>query len=124
MRRSFPLWALALATALLTAAPSTIAAPNALAFISDLGHRAIQVLGPNIPAEQRLSRFRELLRDDFDVPGIGRFVLGRYWRTTSPQERREFLGLCQEYVAQACSARLREYGGEPPPAPGRMEKSS
>jgi phospholipid transport system substrate-binding protein len=113
MRRFFPVCALALVIATLTAAPRAIAAPDAVAFINEIGVRTIQVLGPTATPAQRLVRFRELLRDDFDVPGISQFVLGRYWRTATPQQQQEFLRLFVEYVAQAYSARLAEYAGEP-----------
>src|SRR5690348_12448271 len=62
---------------------------------------------------ERVASFRELFHNDFDVPGIGRFVLGRYWHVATPQEQQEFLGLFQEYIVRAYSARLGEYGGEP-----------
>ncbi len=62
---------------------------------------------------QRLARFRVLFHDDFDLPGIGQFVLGRYWRIATPQEQQDFLGLFQEYLVRAYSARLGQYGGEP-----------
>jgi phospholipid transport system substrate-binding protein len=93
--------------------PRAGAAPDPVAFVSQLGNQAIQVLGPSVSAAQRLVRFRELFRDDFDVPGIGQFVLGRYWRTATPAEQQEFLGLFQEYIVEAYSARLGAYGGEP-----------
>jgi phospholipid transport system substrate-binding protein len=95
------------------AAPREAAAQDARAFINTLGSQAIQVLGPKVPAAQRVARFRELFNQDFDVPGIGRFVLGRYWRTATPQEQQEFLTLFQEYIVRAYSQRLGEYGGEP-----------
>lgn len=94
-------------------APREAAAQDARAFISALGEQAIQVLGPSVSPAQRLARFRVLFHDDFDVPGIGQFVLGRYWRTATPQEQQEFLTLFQEYIVRAYSARLGEYGGEP-----------
>jgi phospholipid transport system substrate-binding protein len=89
------------------------AAQDAQAFIGRLGQQAIQVLGPGVPEAQRLAQFRVLFHNDFDVPGIGRFVLGRYWRVATPQEQQEFLGLFQEYIVRAYSARLGEYAGEP-----------
>ncbi len=113
MLRSFATAAFLLIAAPVAVASPAAAAPDAVAFVSDLGGRAIQVLGPGVPAEQRLRRFRELFRDDFDVPGIGQFVLGRHWRATTPEERQEFLRLFQEYVVQAYSTRLGEYGGQP-----------
>jgi phospholipid transport system substrate-binding protein len=112
MRRSVAIGALVL-TVLLFAVPREAAAQDARAFVGTLGREAIEVLGPNVAPAQRLARFRELFRNDFDIPGIGRFVLGRYWRTATPQEQREFLPLFREYTVRAYSTRLSAYGGEP-----------
>ena len=98
---------------LVLAAPIEARAQDARTFIGTLGQQAIEVLGPAVPEVQRQARFRELFRDDFDLPGIGQFVLGRYWRVATPQEQRDFLGLFQEYLVRAYSTRLGEYGGEP-----------
>jgi len=111
-RRSVALGAL-LSAILFLAAPGNATAQDARAFIGALGQQAIQVLGPGVAPGQRLARFRELFRNDFDVPGIGQFVLGRYWRTATAQEQHEFLQLFQEYIVRAYAARLGEYGGEP-----------
>lgn len=112
MRRSAAIGVLVLAV-LFLAAPREATAQDARAFVGTLGEQAIEVLGPGVSPAQRLARFRELFHNDFDVPGIGRFVLGRYWRTATPQEQQEFLGLFQEYIVRAYSVRLGEYGGEP-----------
>ena len=98
---------------LVLATPREANAQDARTFIATLGEQAIQVLGPSVPEVQRQARFRELFRDDFDLPGIGQFVLGRYWHIATPQEQRDFLGLFQEYLVRAYSARLGAYGGEP-----------
>ena len=95
------------------AAPRQAAAQDARTFVQTLGQQAIQVLGPGVPEAYRLARFRELFHNDFDVPGIGQFVLGRYWRAATPQEQQEFLSLFQEYIVRAYSARLAQYAGEP-----------
>src|SRR5438270_10284787 len=102
-----------LASVVLLALPGAARAQDARAFVGNLGQQAIQVLGPSVSPAQRVMRFRELFRNDFDVPGIGQFVLGRYWRAASPQEQQEFLGLFQEYIVRAYASRLGEYGGEP-----------
>ena len=113
-RRGFALLALVLAIGALAAAPQrAVAQGDPVAFINQLGTQAIQVLGKNVPPTQRLQRFRELFASDFDIPGIGQFVLGRYWRVATPQEQQDFLRLLNEYLAQAYSARLAEYAGEP-----------
>ena len=55
--------------------------------------------------------FRELFREDFDVPGLSRFVLGRFMRILTPSEQQEFLGLFENFVVLTYSARLLEYTG-------------
>jgi phospholipid transport system substrate-binding protein len=95
------------------ASPRQARAEDPRSFINTLGERVIQVLAPSMSPAQRLDRFRELFSTDFDVLGIGRFVLGRYWRTATLQEQQEFLKLFQEFVVRAYTARLGNFGGEP-----------
>jgi phospholipid transport system substrate-binding protein len=88
------------------------AAADPAALISSLGSRALEVLGKNATPAQRVARFRELLREDFDVPGIARFVLGRYWKVATEEQQAEFVKLFEDYIALAYSTRLAEYTGE------------
>src|SRR2546423_4195133 len=119
IRRVAATGAVILVLTILAAAPRAQVSADPRAFVGSLGARAIEVLGPSVPPQQRQARFRELLQNDFDVPSIGQFVLGRYWRAATPQEQQEFLQLFQEYVVQAYSARLGEYGGGALPGSGR-----
>src|SRR5436305_5388778 len=112
-RRSPAIGAMILLIGLLTASPEKAYAQDARGFIAALGNQAIQVLGRGVSQQQRIARFRQIFQSDFDVPGIGQFVLGRYWRTATPEQQQEFLRLFQEYIVQAYSSRLGEYGGEP-----------
>ena len=50
-------------------------------FLSNLQERAIAELGDDsLNNDQKEDRFRALFNESFDVPAIGRFVVGRYWR--------------------------------------------
>ena len=80
------------------------------AFINNLGYQ-LQVVNTIASPELRLGRFHELFRDDFDTTGLGRFVLGRFWRVFDPLERQEFLTLFENYVVLIYSDRLSEYAG-------------
>src|SRR5262249_33767690 len=67
------------------------ASPAAFAFIQELGSDAVKELTDQaIPQSEREARFRRLLVDRFDMAGISRFVLGRYWRSTNDAQRAEF----------------------------------
>jgi len=96
--------------ALPPAIPST-AGTDPAAFINNLG-KQLRVVCSYPSMEQKLAGFRELFREDFDVPGLGRFVLGRFWRIFNPSEQQEFLGLFENFVVLTYSERLLEYGGQ------------
>ena len=112
IRRSFLTAAFMTLTGALAPAISAGAAADPAAMISNLGTQALQVLGKDATQSQRVARFRELLRDDFDVPVLARFVLGRYWNVASEEQRAEFTKLFEDYIAIAYATRLAEYSGE------------
>ena len=106
--------ALPLAIAARPAAAATPAEADAkaTAFMNELWNRALELLNKKTPAAERQARFRDLFHNDFDSPRIARFVLGRYWRTASPEEQKEFLKLFEDYVVYVYTARLSDFGGE------------
>jgi phospholipid transport system substrate-binding protein len=86
---------------------------DAQAFIQTLANRALSVLDNGaINSDGRKAEFRKLFADNFDVDGIARFVLGRYWRRATPQEREEYLALFREFVVGTYASRLEQYSGE------------
>ena len=75
----------------LSAAPIHAAADGApIAFIRALGDQAISVLRSDMPLTTKTAYFDRMVRQDFDLTGIARFVLGPYWRAASPSERHQF----------------------------------
>jgi phospholipid transport system substrate-binding protein len=112
LRRSLLPAALALLVGSAASAPHAAAATDPAAMIIDLGNRALEVLAKPVSPRQRAARFRELLHEDFDMPAIARFVLGRYWRIATQAEQEEFVRLFAEYATLAYSNRLAQYTGE------------
>jgi phospholipid transport system substrate-binding protein len=81
--------------------------------IQRLGEQAVAAArDPGTGLETRSERFRSLLGEAFDLPFISRFVLGRYWKQATPEQRSEYLALFSAYVLQTYSARLGGYTGE------------
>ena len=82
-------------------------------FIDKLGEAAIHSLtAPELNANDRRERFRDLLQKSFNVNGIARFVLGRYWNAATEQERDEYLKLFEELIVRTYADRFSEYSGE------------
>jgi phospholipid transport system substrate-binding protein len=103
---------LAIAAIPAAAAPTGNADAKATAFMNQLWDQALQLLNKKTPTAERQARFRQLFHNDFDSPGIARFVLGRYWRIASPEEQKEFLRLFDDYVVFVYTARLSDFEGE------------
>ena len=107
---------MAVVLAWLSWAPAPASAADAAAaerFIADLGDRTIDILQqPDLTLDEATAGFRELFSENFDIPTIGRFVLGRYWRAASPAQREEFLGLFRELIVETYARRFSEYSGQ------------
>ena len=107
-RNSFRAAAVVLVTGALAPSVPASAGMDPASFINNLGNQLQTVTG-SASAEQRLAGFQELFRTDFDVPGLGRFVLGRFWRAFTPLEQQEFLSLFERYVVLTYSEKLSDY---------------
>ena len=89
------------------------AVPEAEAFVTNLTQRGISSLtGRGVGETDRARRFRQLLTENFDVPTIARFVVGRYWRVASEPERQEYMNLFADMLVGMYSSRFGDYQGE------------
>ena len=95
------------------AQPAAAQAETPSEFVATLGDNAIRMLvEEGVNHEDRIANFRELLIEGFDVPLIGRFVLGVHWRRANPAQRTEYADLFEKFLVQSYAARLGQYGGE------------
>tara|TARA_B100000676_G_scaffold259172_1_gene268005 strand:- start:112 stop:756 length:645 start_codon:yes stop_codon:yes gene_type:complete len=82
-------------------------------FVTELGNRAIELLGSKTASEEEQERrFRYILREGFAVRKIGKFVLGKYRRSATKGEISEFLDLFEDYIVSLYSSAFRSYSGE------------
>ncbi|MEQ8666352.1 MAG: ABC transporter substrate-binding protein [Rhodospirillales bacterium] len=86
---------------------------DAAAFVGVLGSETIKVLqSQSATLDQREAEVRRLLRENFALDQIGRYVLGRAWKTATDDQKREYLELFSEYVLSTYAKRLGGYTGE------------
>jgi phospholipid transport system substrate-binding protein len=81
---------------------------SARAFITQLGKETVAVLQQKDAPPQKAAKVEDILRRGFDFPTIGRFVLGRYWNSATPQQRDEYIKVFTDFVAKSYSRRLAE----------------
>jgi len=93
--------------------PSAVRAETASQFVAHLGENAIEVLADqDISDQARVENFYSLLKEGFDFPLIGRFVLGIHWRRATAIQRAEYGALFEQYLVNTYASRLGAYGGE------------
>jgi len=103
------------AVLLLAAMPAhaALSPDEAQKFISGLSSDAIGSLtGSSVTQAERETRFRSLLETHFDMPGISKFTLGRYWKLASEPQQAEFQKLFETLLVQSYAKTFSQYGGE------------
>lgn len=95
------------------AAMADINKDEAVDMVKDLTQKGIeQLVSSSASQEQRNQRFERLFTENLDLDFIGKYVLGRYWRTANAQQRREFINLYKEFNVKIWSKRFDEFKGK------------
>lgn len=84
---------------------------RAAQFIQSTGQELVGAINAQAPVAARRQRVAGILRQAVDIDGVGRFILGRWWRVASPAEQQEYMRLFEETLIRNLSARFGEYEG-------------
>ena len=85
-------------------------APTASAFIEAAGRELGAIMREAGGEAARRQRMREFVGRVVDVPRVGQFCLGRFWRVAGEAERQAYLRLFQEFLAAVVMQRAGAYG--------------
>ncbi|MCW5748488.1 MAG: ABC transporter substrate-binding protein [Alphaproteobacteria bacterium] len=88
------------------------AAQDAGALISGIANKVLALLRAGVSDDERERALAEILRDSFNMPAIGRMVLGRHWNVATPEQRQRFLAAFEKAEVKAYSNRFKEYAGQ------------
>jgi phospholipid transport system substrate-binding protein len=75
---------------------------NGLSFLSDT----------SLTKDQKAKKFKHRLNSNFDIPRIGKFAVGRYWRKMTPAQQKEYQETFKEMLVNVYSSRFDEYQGQ------------
>jgi phospholipid transport system substrate-binding protein len=111
LRRSLLTTAVAFIAGTLAPTIPAIAGNDPASLINSLGSQ-FQIVARSPSEAQKVAQFGVLFREDFDVPGLGRFVLGRFARFLTPSEQQQFLNLFETYVVYTYTDRLSDFAAD------------
>lgn len=96
-----------------TGARADIDVAKADAFVQKVTNEGIEdIINADVPQKVKDERFEKLFNSALDLDFIGQFVLGRYWKTATPEQRKAFIKVYRELNVKTWSARFDEFKGK------------
>ncbi len=87
-------------------------ANSAQSAIRALADKALVLVNDKAMSDKdRADKFRVLFQDSFDIPEVGKFVLGRHWKNATPDQQKEFLTDFTDFTVLTWSTRFKDYSG-------------
>ncbi|MDE3060009.1 MAG: ABC transporter substrate-binding protein [Pseudomonadota bacterium] len=110
---SFRPFLLVIAAALCLAfAPAAYAAPadDASHYIQGLGDQALAVISNKaLDKNKKQAKLEKIFGDNVDFPWVGRFVMGRYWRQATDDQKTRYLKAYQKFLILHYTSRFTDY---------------
>ena len=92
---------------------SALDANKAENFIKKVTTEGIEeIINSNVSQEEKDARFAQLLNTYLDMDYIGKFVLGRYWKTATSQQRKDFIEAYRAFNIKTWAKRFDEFKGK------------
>jgi len=86
---------------------------DAIKLVENVTQEGIEkIINSDVSQEEKNQVFRKLFTENLDLDYIGKFVLGRYWRTATPAQKKEFINLYKEFNVLTWSKRFDEFKGK------------
>lgn len=114
MQSAFPLRSAAFAVlwCIVSAMPAHAASVNeARTFVDTVGREALDVISSKVSKEQKEARLEKLFSGSVDIPWVGRFTLGHYWREATDAQRSHYLKAYEDFWVTHYARRFAEYSG-------------
>ena len=78
-------------------------------FVQSTVNRASVALSKNFTKEEKIEKLKTIAKETVDIRGIGFYTLGSHRKNISDEQKKEYVGLFEEYFLKTFSDRLAEY---------------
>lgn len=95
-------------------APQVQADENgARAYVDGIGKQVIDIIGDeNIADGEKQARLRQIFTETIDFDWVGKFVLGKHWRTATPDQQQRYLANYKNFVIANYTSKFKQYSGQ------------
>ena len=82
-------------------------------FVSNFADNAISILSnESLDASQKNIQFTELVMSSIDMNLISKFVLSKYWKLATDDQKKAYLAAFKQYFISSYANKLDQYSGE------------
>ncbi len=82
-------------------------------FVSNFADNAISILSnESLNASQKNIQFTELVMSSIDMNLVSKFVLSKYWKLATDDQKKEYLAAFKQYFISSYANKLDQYSGE------------
>ena len=78
-------------------------------FVQSTVNRASEALSNNSSKEEKIKKLKIIAKETVDIRGIGFYTLGKYRKTLSEDQIKEYAILFEQYFLKSFASRLAEY---------------
>ncbi len=84
-----------------------------LAFVASLGDNIVEAMvAEGISDKERRNRLARIFIESVDIESLGRYILGRYWRSADERQRTEYSRLFRDYALDLYVSRFSKYADQ------------
>ena len=82
---------------------------SASEFVSSLSIEASNILSSKLSEDEKIIRLKEIGEQSVDIEGVGLYTLGKYRKTLTDSQKKQYKELFKDYFLKSFSGRLVEY---------------
>lgn len=92
-----------------------LAAPadDVKAFADKLASNALVIVkNEKLSKDEKQTQLESLFRTNVDIPWVAKFVMGKFWRTASEQQKSDYLSSYEKFILKNYTSKLTNYSGQ------------
>lgn len=108
-------WILSLIAAALLLQPAAALAGSpqeAQSYIDGIAKGVLDILKTKESKASKQSQLETLFSNSVDVPYVAQYVLGRHWRTATPEQQQAYVAAYEPFIVKNYAGKLTKYSGQ------------
>ena len=85
------------------------ATDDASKYVESLASKVVTIISSKASKEKKKPQIEQIFRDNVDIPWVGRFVMGRFWRQANDAQKTKYLKEYEDFLVTHYASRFSDY---------------